>query len=117
MHLKEQRKKHGYTQKQLAKILNTSEATIIRWENNYKLPGIDSLMQMSILYNVTLDYLTGLDKHRAIVIDRLSKIQEALLRTIILEFQTGGPNEDDIGLTQRQKDILSSVLLEFKGKK
>lgn len=116
LHLKRLRKSYGFTQEQLAKILHVSKATVIRWENNYKFPSFDSLMQMAEIYNVTLDYIAGVDQKRAIVTDRLTQQQEALLRTMVLEFQSRGVKSDNVGLTQRQQDILSTIMLEFNGK-
>lgn len=110
LHLKNLRKRQGLTQARLAKILHVSDATIIRWENNYKLPSFECLLQMAMLFNVTLDYMAGIDKKRAIVTDRLSKSQESILRTLVVEFQSG---HKDVGLTQRQQDILSALLIEF----
>lgn len=111
LHLLALRKEHGLTQEQLAKMLNVSTSTILRWELNYKFPGFDSLMRMASIYNVTLDYMAGLDTKRAIVTDRLTDQQIAILRSLVLEFQSSSPKS--AGLTQRQQDILSSIFLAF----
>lgn len=111
--LKELRRRQGFTQRQLAQILKVSELTVIRWENNYELPSIESLVQMARLYHVTLDYVAGLDGKKSIVIDGLSTEQAELLRMLLVEFQSSDLRTPATGLTQRQLDILSAVSSMF----
>lgn len=113
LHLKKLRKDHGYTQKQLAKKLHVSEGTIIRWETSFRYPTFESLMQLAVIYNVTLDYIAGLDKKQSIVIDGLTEEQISLLRMLVLEIQSA--NDASAGLSQRQHDIIDAIILEFKG--
>lgn len=112
-HLKVLRKEHGYTQERLAKVLHVSVATIIRWESNYRYPTFESLVELSKLYDVTLDYAAGIDLKRPIVIDHLSERQISLLRTMVLEFQSGGVRGHGERLSQRQQDIISAIMVEF----
>ncbi len=115
VHLKTLRKSHGFTQKQLACMLHTSVNTVVRWESNYKLPSFESLERMAKIYNVPLNYLAGVDKKRSVCIDHLSDTQVGILRSLILEFQSASfSRAESVGLTQRQQDILSNILLEFK---
>ena len=51
-----------------AKILGVSQPTLSAWEGERKNPSIDSLIQMSELYGVSVDFLLGLPEaqyHRA----------------------------------------------------
>lgn len=113
LHLKELRKNNKLTQAQLAKKLHVSKATIIRWENNYKMPGIESLIQLAHLYHITLDYIAGIDKRAEIVIDGLTEHQISLLKSIVREFQSTDLKDKNVGLTQRQQGIISDIMLEF----
>ncbi|MBG9598888.1 helix-turn-helix domain-containing protein [Bacillus mycoides] len=60
--LKELRKEHNYSQNQLADKLNVTAQAISKWENNRCAPDIINLVQLSNLYNVSLDYLIKSDK-------------------------------------------------------
>ena len=53
------RRESGYTQKQLAKLLNVLERSVSYWENGLRECNFDTLLQMSTLFDVTIDYLLG----------------------------------------------------------
>lgn len=62
--LKTLRKEHGYTQEQLADILNLTRSSIANYENGINEPSISILVAIADLYNVSLDWLTGRTKTR-----------------------------------------------------
>lgn len=62
--LKTLRKEHGYTQEQLADILNLTRSSIANYENGINEPCIRILVAIADLYNVSLDWLTGRTKTR-----------------------------------------------------
>lgn len=80
------------TQTQVAKRLNLSKATISGYENNIKTPSVDVLIQLSILYGVTTDYLLGLDNHEMLNITGLTTQQKELLRAVAKEFKRSNQN-------------------------
>lgn len=51
------RKSKGLNQSQLAKKLHVSPSTIGMYEQGRRTPNIDILIQMSKIFNVSLDYL------------------------------------------------------------
>ncbi len=109
--IKNLRKQSGLTQKQLAKKLNVTVTTIGRWESNYKIPSINRLIQMASIFHVPLNYIAGIEKERSIVTDNLTQRQQNILNTLVLEFQSD--NKNNYGLSERQQDILNAVLIEF----
>ena len=60
--LKEVRKQHGYTRRQLAAELGRNYATITKYENGEREPGHTYLMEIAQKFNVTTDYLLGLEE-------------------------------------------------------
>lgn len=60
--LRDERKKNRYTIEQLAKELEINEETIQAWEDSLALPANKFVKKLAELYNVTEDYLLGLDK-------------------------------------------------------
>lgn len=56
---KELRKKQKLTQVELAKLLNLNQTTVGKWENEKALPDYQTLINLSKLYNVSIDYLLG----------------------------------------------------------
>ena len=55
------RKQKGLTQMDLAEQLNVSRQAISRWEVGSAVPSTDNLKELSVLYEVTLDYLMNDD--------------------------------------------------------
>lgn len=54
-------KSSGYTQKEIAKMLNISESNITNWKKGDNLPSIDILYKLCIILHESADYLLGLD--------------------------------------------------------
>lgn len=57
--LKSLREKSGKTQQEIATILCLNRVTYTQYENNKRVPPLDSLKKLSEIYNVTIDELTG----------------------------------------------------------
>lgn len=60
--LKELREEKKLSQRTLAKDLGFSQAAIARWENNLQIPNIDVAIIVAKYFNVSTDYLLGLEK-------------------------------------------------------
>ncbi len=59
--IRDLRKEYGLTQSDLANKLFVSQDTISLWELNKSLPDVKSLIKMAKLFNVSTDYILGLD--------------------------------------------------------
>ena len=57
--LKLLRKQNGLSQQKLADILNVSQQSIYKYENNLSEPDIQTLKEMSELFNASIDYIVG----------------------------------------------------------
>lgn len=57
--IKNIREEKSYTQKQFAKALNITSSCISKYETGRSQPSIDTLIEMSKLLDVSLDYLVG----------------------------------------------------------
>ena len=53
--LKDLRKAKGLTQEDLAKLLNKQQATISAYETGLITPGLNTAMEMSELFNVSVE--------------------------------------------------------------
>ncbi len=57
--LYELRKQHGYSQDELAEMLNVSRQTVSKWERSESSPDTDNLIALAKLYGISLDDLLG----------------------------------------------------------
>lgn len=85
--LRDLRKSKHMTQEQVARRLNLSKTSISAYENNLKTPSLDVLMELSVLYHVTSDYILGLDNRKMLHIDGLTSRQQELLGSLAEEFR------------------------------
>lgn len=61
--LKSTRKKYGYTQQNVADILDIKRATYAKYENGQAIPPIEVFIRLAIMYGVNVDYLSGKDAY------------------------------------------------------
>ena len=55
-------KSNGYTQKELADMLNISQSNITNWKNGDSYPNLELFFKICVLLDESADYLLGLDK-------------------------------------------------------
>ena len=84
----ELRNAFGWNQVQLAKRLNVSKQTVSNWENENIQPSIDMLVRLAKLFNVTTDYLLGLDAGPKVDVEGLPTSFVAHLVQIIDDYKT-----------------------------
>ena len=85
--LRELRRRKKMTQAQVANRLNLSKTAVSGYENNTKTPSVDVLIQLSILYGVTTDYLLGLDNREMLYVGELGGRQRELLEMLVSEMR------------------------------
>lgn len=110
--IKHLRKQSGFTQAQLAKKLNKSKSAICHYENGGKEPSLNTLIDISTIFNVSLDHLVGLEKKNVISIEKLTSNQINILNTLLVEFHST-KSYQQVKLTERQLDILNELISEF----
>ncbi|WP_042475284.1 helix-turn-helix domain-containing protein [Bacillus ndiopicus] len=59
MNLKQLRKKHQYTQEEVAEKVNVSRQAVAKWEKGESTPDITICIELAKLYDVTLDDLVN----------------------------------------------------------
>ena len=81
--LKKLRKDFNISQVTLAKELGVSKQCVSNWENDNILPSIDMLIKISKYFNVSTDYLLGLEPKKTLDVSKLSNTQIAHLKLLI----------------------------------
>ena len=93
------RKKHGFTQEQLATKINKESSIISRYENNLQSPTFDTVRALSFIFNVSMDYLSGTEKKSTLSTYGLNDTQIRLLEELVDFFKnknTGFKSNVDI---------------------
>ena len=85
--LKELRKRKKLTQKAVARKLNIDNSTLSGYERNIITPSIDILRSLAFIYNTTSDYILGIDHKQFICVDNLSDRQLDVINTLLIEFK------------------------------
>lgn len=93
------RKGRELTQEQLAEELNVSRQSISKWESGQVIPEVEKIVELSKVFNVTLDYLL-----------KPSEIDELSVKTDMLEQQQKQLLNREQTRTKIYKNILYSVV-------
>lgn len=81
--LKTLRLKENMTQAQLARKLGLTRSVISAYETGLRLPSYDILIHIAKIYNVSTDYLLGLEHKQEIDISGLSQDEVNALLNLI----------------------------------
>ena len=71
--LKELRKQKSLTQEQLAKRLWVTKSIVSAYELGTRFPSLDVLIKLAYTFNVSTDYLLGINKKRSLDVSDLSE--------------------------------------------
>ena len=73
----------GWSQVELAKRLKVAKQTVSNWENENIQPSIEMLIRLAKLFNVTTDYLLGLENTPRLSLDGLNEQEIAHISLLI----------------------------------
>lgn len=85
--LKMLRKKNNLTQQQVAERLNVSKAVVSSYELSNRSPSFQTLVKIANIYNVTTDFLLGINKRKMIDITNLTSEQADIIEKLVQEFE------------------------------
>lgn len=81
--IKKLRTSMGISQVDLAKQLGVTKQSVSNWENDNIQPSIDMLVRIALFFNVSTDYMLGLETKKTIDVSKLSDKQIAHIKLII----------------------------------
>ena len=82
------RKKHNMTQSELAKRLEITRAYVNAWEMGVSCPTVQYVIAMADLFNVSTDYLLGLETNIFIDVNGLSEKEIGMLSELAEYFRS-----------------------------
>jgi transcriptional regulator with XRE-family HTH domain len=77
------REESGMTQSELARVLGLSRSGVNAWEMGLSVPSTPYIVELAKQFNVSTDYLLGMDSSSTISISGLSQKQVAALLSTI----------------------------------
>lgn len=111
LRIRELRENYKLSQEELGKKVGRSKSVISSYENNLKIPPLEILTNIAVVFNVSLDYLVGIEKEEMISVKGISEEQKRIINIILLEFKDKSSTYN--GLSDRQQIILSLLMKEF----
>lgn len=75
------------TQKELGNKLGITTSTVASYESQDRLPSIAVLIKLSSVFNVSIEYLLGVNKNKTIDVSELSDNQVSALNVIVEQFK------------------------------
>lgn len=88
--IRQTREKNGLTQAALAKKLGISRSAVNAWELGVSVPSAQYLVELSRLFNVSTDYLLGLDGKEVVDISGLDDSEKKVIYFLIDYFNNVG---------------------------
>lgn len=88
--IRQTREKNGLTQAALAKKLGISRSAVNAWELGVSVPSAQYLVELSKLFNVSTDYLLGLDNKEVVDISGLDDSEKKVIYYLIDYFNNIG---------------------------
>ncbi|MBR6834896.1 MAG: helix-turn-helix transcriptional regulator, partial [Oscillospiraceae bacterium] len=87
MILQKLRTERGITQKQLADMINKESSIISKYEKNLQSPTFDTVRSFAAIFNVSMDYLSGMEKSINISTVKLTEEQIQIMRELAEAFR------------------------------
>lgn len=92
--IKQLREQKGLTQAALARMLNVTRSSVNAWEMGISVPSTQSLVQLAEIFDISTDYLLGIDTSSAIRTDGLSDEDIMLVHSIVQRLKASYTHEN-----------------------
>lgn len=81
--IKELRQKRNLSQKELAKTFKVSRDAINAWEMGLSIPSSKRILEIAIYFNVSIDYLFGIEDDLTINISDLNEFEKSIVLNLL----------------------------------
>lgn len=81
------REEKGLSQTDLARRLGVNKSLIWGYENMERLPSLNSLAKLSSIFNVSMEFLLGINKNKTVDVSHLSTEQISVVTAVINQFE------------------------------
>ena len=77
------RLQHNFTQEDLAQKIGVSKSIISAYENDFRRPSFETLVKLARVFQVTTDYLLGVEQKAALDLSGLTPAQKAAVTHLV----------------------------------
>ena len=105
--IKQIRIARGYTQDDIADMMDVKRTTISNWEKNVRMPSADKLIQYSKIVGVTLDYFSENTPERTLF-QTLTQLENLFTSANVPEADKDKAYQDIMKIYLRSKELASS---------
>ena len=88
LRIRQLRESRNMSQEELGRRVGRSKPVISNYENNIKFPPLEVLISISNVFNVSLDYLVGIEKKDALYINNLNETQSNIMKLLYEDLAT-----------------------------
>ena len=85
--IKKLREQHNITQSELAKQLGITRSSVNAWEMGISVPSTQYIVELAHMFNVSVDFLLGVDATASINVSGLSDDDIELINSIVLHLK------------------------------
>ena len=93
--IKTLREKQGITQAELAKRLGVTRSGVNAWEMGITVPSTQYIIELSLLFKVSTDYLLGMPHTQTVSVDGLNDREIASVVEVIECYKAAGTGRTD----------------------
>lgn len=112
MIIKNLREKANMTQQELGRKINRDKGIISRYENNYQAVPFETMRTFASIFNVSMDYLAGMEKRNTVDVTMLTEAQANILRSLAEAFKEINRSREHKP-TPGQFEIIGRIVTEF----
>ena len=106
------RKEKKLTQKDLAQLIHKEDSIISRYENGMQNPTFETVREFASIFNVSMDYLAGMEQQGMISTQGLSESQSNTVRALINAYHI--KNAQTVKqITKEQFTVLGEIAAEL----
>ena len=98
--IRDLRKKQNLTQKELARKLSVSEATVCKYENNTATPPFETLRALAVTFGISMDTLCGITHRGQVSIHGLSETQRSIVENLTDTFRNHNITKKELSVEQ-----------------
>jgi len=108
------RRKHGFTQENLARELHLYRQAVSKWETGAALPDLDTLLKLSRFYGLTINEILEprIQGAKVLEFEDIVKMDRHRLKEILEEFETEDVVKASMGASPAVYELLQSICAE-----